>query len=240
MKNTIAMWRVVGTLVLLGVAYFLVFRGGTGSSLFDAVESGDLDGVRASLHRNPKLIGSRREGLTLLHVAAEAGQTDVARYLVDAGLDVDAPGGRGDYSPLFNASVKCREGVADALLSAGANVNFRARDGETPLLVSVPRCPVRMVAFLLERGADANATDADHETPLELAAVSDNGPALVRTLLGHGAAVSDQLVAKLKHRRDEQGMSKSLEEVISLLEENNARPANVKSPLPPKPGPDEP
>ena len=59
------------------------------TKLHEAVRGGDLDGMRKLLEANPSLASSRSEtdarGTYPLHVAAEFGQADAARVLLEYG-----------------------------------------------------------------------------------------------------------------------------------------------------------
>ncbi len=87
---------------------------------------GDSDSVKELLQGDSSLIERRYpslnigttagrmltlKGATLLHVAAEFGQVDVARLLLNAGADVNAPAltdpdGQGGQSPIFHAATQ--------------------------------------------------------------------------------------------------------------------------------------
>ncbi len=101
-------------------------------------------------------------GDTLLHVAAAAYATDVARALVAAGADVRARNRRG-AEPLHYAA-----------------------DGGPTLRTWNPRAQARVVAFLIEAGADPNAVDKSGVAPLHRA-VRTRCTGAVRALLEGGA-----------------------------------------------------
>jgi Ankyrin repeats (3 copies)/Ankyrin repeat len=111
---------------------------------------GDLDSVRELLQRSPSLIERRYptlnigttagrmltlKGATLLHVAAEFGQAEVARWLLDIGADVNAPAlidsdGLGGQTPIFHSATQGGNLGIDLvrlLLSRGADLNVRCR-----------------------------------------------------------------------------------------------------------------
>jgi ankyrin repeat protein len=111
---------------------------------------GDSDSVEELLQEDSSLIERRYpslnigttagrmltlKGATLLHVAAEFGQAEVARLLLDAGADVNAPAlidtdGKGGQGPIFHAATQNGDfgiEVMRLLLSWGANLNSRFR-----------------------------------------------------------------------------------------------------------------
>ena len=73
-----------------------------------------------------------------------------------------------------------------AEIARGADVNARARDGDTPLHWAAAYNSPAAVEALLEAGADADARDGDGATPLHWAAANDR-PAAVHALLAGGA-----------------------------------------------------
>lgn len=85
-----------------------------------------------------------------------------------------------------------REGRTTAVrefLAAGADVNARNAQGETPLSLAVGLKRKAVVRLLLEAGADPNAADGDGQTAL-MAAADLRGPELARLLIDAGADVN--------------------------------------------------
>jgi ankyrin repeat protein len=111
---------------------------------------GDSDRISDLLHEDHSLIERRYpslsigttagrmltlKGATLLHVAAEFGQVEVATLLLDTGADVNATAlmdseGHGGQSPIFHAATQNGDrgiGVVRLLISRGADLNLRCR-----------------------------------------------------------------------------------------------------------------
>jgi ankyrin repeat protein len=102
-----------------------------------------LDSDRGLVHRRfPELefgsTGARRltlKGATLLHVAAEYGNLDAARLLLDRAADVNAPAtvddaGIGGQTPIFHAVTQFNDfglPMAQLLIERGADLTVRAR-----------------------------------------------------------------------------------------------------------------
>ena len=102
----------------------------------------DADAIKAALTATPSLLDHRTTltsaftslvGVSLLHVAAEYGNLDAARALVEAGADVNAPAavdehGLNGHTPLFhtvNSIGNRSEPIMRLLLAAGAKPDIR-------------------------------------------------------------------------------------------------------------------
>ena len=124
-----------------------------------------------------------------LVAAVRSGDYAVARALVAAGSDVDAPEPDGTTA-LHWAVQQDRAGIAKLLLRAGADANAANRYGLTPLLLAGTNGNPETAALLLDAGANPNLATPEGETPLMTAARTGN-PDVLRRLLTHGARVDD-------------------------------------------------
>lgn len=90
---------------------------------------------------------------------------------------------------LVDAILDGRTRHAEALLSAGVNVDYDARGDGTPLLVAALKGDFDMVKTLLEAGADVNKASPGSGTPL-LVAARRGDESMVKTLLDAGADIN--------------------------------------------------
>jgi len=103
---------------------FVILLSGCTASINDVVLKGDLNDVISIVNSDRSKIHNREDGETLLHIAANSGYTDIVKYLVSQGADVNSKAESGD-TPLHNA-VGIGNGnieIAKYLVSQGAKVN---------------------------------------------------------------------------------------------------------------------
>jgi len=94
------------------------------------------------------------DGETLLHRAAMSGNTDIAKFLIDNGADVNAKGFK-DSRPLHWACLFKQFDVAKLLLDSGADVNaFNYK--QTPIFYAVHQKHIELVNLLIKRGASVD------------------------------------------------------------------------------------
>jgi len=105
--------------------------------LHSTVKHGDLAGIKTLLNENRELANSRSEtdarGIYPLHVAAEFGQGDAARLLLEYGADVSLLDSENDAIALGWAAFFGRPEVVAVLLEAGSEPSQRNKNGLTPL-----------------------------------------------------------------------------------------------------------
>ena len=108
-------------------------------------------------------------GWTVLHHAANWGNTKVVKALIKAGADPNAKTNSGGI-PLQWAASWGRAEVVKVLLKAGVNPNAKNKDGWAALHYAVCYGHAEVVNLLLEAGVDINAKNKDGLTALHLAA----------------------------------------------------------------------
>ncbi len=121
--------------------------------------------------------------------AAQKGDLDVVRKLVQDGVNVDEP--QVDGATALHWAVNENDiTMARFLLEAGADANARNRVGAPPILSAAVNGNAELLALLLDAGADPNMqVSATGDTPLMLAARTGI-PEAVTLLLDKGADVN--------------------------------------------------
>ena len=96
------------------------------------------------------------------------------------------------HAGALNEAAGRRDAVAvDQLLQAGADVNARGRNDETPLMAAALAGDTTIAEVLLEHGADVMARNRGGLTPLHAAAYAGSAE-VARMLLEHGAELEDR------------------------------------------------
>lgn len=108
-------------------------------------------------------------GATALHVAAVQGHTDLLKFLLRHGVQIDARDKSG-WTPLMWAVSRRRLAAIKTLLRVGANRNLSAGDGTTALMLAVQFGGLETVNLLLAGKCNVNAKDIQGNTALKLAA----------------------------------------------------------------------
>lgn len=185
---TTAPLSLVACSVVLALATASAEAAGPDLRLIEAVRAQDHATIRTLVPRAD--MGAREpDGTTALHWAAYWDDQDTVSLLVRAGADVNARNELG-ATPLWLAASEGRAAMVDQLLRAGAKPNVALALGETPLMAASRAGSVEAVKQLIARGADVNAKEQARGQTALMWAVSERHPAVVRTLLEVGAAVS--------------------------------------------------
>ena len=129
---------------------------GESNALCDAVRSGDLRAVKEQLAKGVDINGGDREfGVTALSWAALLNDTEIAKFLIEEGADVNVRS-RDGSTPLHSAAFLGRTEIAELLIQKGAEVNPKNYRDETPLDASmVDWETTKFIAGLLAIKVDA-------------------------------------------------------------------------------------
>jgi hypothetical protein len=159
-------------------------------SLLSAILDDDRAKVKELLRAAPRLATEPMEkarlawelphwiyvGDTPLHAAAAGYRVEIAKLLLAAGANVNAPGKHRLATPLHYAAdgsperdAKRQVAMIQLLLEAGADVHAHDKNGATPLHRAVRTRCVEAVKCLLEAGADPTMRNKPGSTAFHLA-----------------------------------------------------------------------
>ena len=148
--------------------------------LREAVESGDLERVRALLKA---AFSEKADGVTALHVAAALGEVEAARMLLDAGDDVNAEDAAHGIA-LHYAVRRGQTAMVALLLERGSDDSLRKK-WRTPMELAAKRGFVDIVRLLVEHGADGGPESL-------IIAARQKDRRIVECLVERGAWVGEQ------------------------------------------------
>jgi uncharacterized protein len=189
------------------------------TGLMVASERGRADIIKSLLDHKADPNAAGRDGTTALMLAAENNQPEIVKLLVGRGADPNKQDNNGWTAVLkaaYQGNSKCIEILAShskleldrallvatlmertdavkALVDNGAEVDFRASDGRTPLILAAGKGNKDIVQLLLQDGADASLTDQAGQTAQAVAA--EKGFSDIAELLRHAPAPSGTPVA---------------------------------------------
>ena len=164
------------------------------------IEPFTLANVKAFGERGADIRTPDGPGWKWIYRAAYDGNSEILRYLLEAGVPATADLGGGTtalYTVAYMSHLPKRDniGSASVLVANGADVNaFNPWSGDTPLL-ALARCgDPRLAAYLISKGAQSNTLNKLGESPLFRTIDAWNSPwsvhnyEMVRVLLEGGAS----------------------------------------------------
>lgn len=189
------------------------------TALMVAAERGRADIVKLLLDHKADPNVAAQDASTALMLAAENNQPEIVKLLIGRGADPNRQDNNGWTAVLkaaYQGNAKCieilashskleldrallvatlmaRKDAVKVLLDNGAEVDFRASDGRTPLILAAGKGNKDIVELLLQAGADASLRDQAGQTAQAVAAAKGFND--IAELLRHAPAPSGTPVA---------------------------------------------
>ncbi len=144
--------------------------------LYEAAAAGQLPRVAELVEADPACLNAHApDGFTALGLAAFFGHAVLVEWLLAKGADPNVGSTnsmrvRPLHSAAANSDHTMAEGIAKALLAAGAEPNVRQEGGYTPLHEAALSGKVGLTRLLLNHGADPSLATDDGTLPADLAA----------------------------------------------------------------------
>lgn len=142
--------------------------------LFDAARIGRVDMIEPLITAGTNVDAYDQRGFTPLILAAYSGHASAVEALIAAGADPCRPDAAQGNTAQMGVAFKGDDAIAERLLKAGCDVNFRNKAGQTALMMAALFSRTRQVELLLAAGADPAIADAGGRTASALAAAQGN------------------------------------------------------------------
>jgi ankyrin repeat protein len=170
-----------------GLGIILLVSGcGPSMALHEAIEEGQTEKALTLIAEGKCLKDVTYDGDTPLHYAAHYGNAEVAKALIDAGVDLEPTTRTYRFKPLYYAASRGHVAVSRLLVEKGANVESENARGGSALLLASLNGHTAVAQLLIEHGADMNRQVGDNTTPL-VGAARFGHVSTVKLLLEKGA-----------------------------------------------------
>ncbi len=133
--------------------------------LIIAAREGHFDLAKMLLDQHAKARDRNAFGDSALMLAALHGNLELVRLIAAYGGEVNGPG----WTPLHYCAWGGYTDVCSQLVELGANVNARAPNGTTPLMMASREGKIETARWLLQHGADAKIKNDADATALDWA-----------------------------------------------------------------------
>ncbi|MFC1724439.1 ankyrin repeat domain-containing protein [candidate division KSB1 bacterium] len=216
--------------IILIMVLSLCFSSLFSQSLQDAAKNGKLDEVKKLLMNDPDLLNNRdRMNKTALHIACENGHTELVKFLVEKGANVNIT----DYDfkkPLLWAAEKGHREILDILLNNNADKSATDINGKSAVHLAVENGFTDLVEWLLSNGFDLNSRALHDVTLLHSAAMSGQNN-MVRRLIEKGLNVDVKNVYGKTplHYAASYGKNETVELLLKLGANINVKAVNGKT-----------
>jgi ankyrin repeat protein len=164
-----------------------------GQALRVVILEKDLALTQALVRAGIPVNGETRDHSTPLLTSISMKTSDITRFLVESGADVNQPGSYG-VTPLVGAVKYDYDSpeIAELLLARGAEVDLvPPSPGLTALGAAAEEGEIELVRLFLRHGAKVDLEDVNHMTPLERA-TSSGHEEVVSELLARGSRIEKE------------------------------------------------
>ena len=125
------------------------FFGNKNDALIKAAKKGDMNKVERLIENGADIKAKDKSGSTSLDWAAYGGHTDVVKFLIKKGEDIN--------TALISAALGGQIDLVQLLIEKNANVNAAYEEGSTPLIFAAMSGHTNVVRLLIDNGADVKA-----------------------------------------------------------------------------------
>ncbi len=155
------------------------------AELFDAVKTGDLEGVKSALAAGAGIKAKDEYGESALIYGAQGDSLEIVKLLLENGAKIDFKGEQ-SRTPLHYAINKQKTRIAEYLIGKGADINAKDTKRRSVLYQATEMRNDEIVRLLIEKGADVNIVTRGNTSCLSLAASRADNLDMVKLFVAAG------------------------------------------------------
>jgi 7,8-dihydropterin-6-yl-methyl-4-(beta-D-ribofuranosyl)aminobenzene 5'-phosphate synthase len=175
----------------LSLFFCLLFVPCLKAEIHKVAMDGNLEEAKALIAKDPSLTDAKDEmGRTPLHLACYGGHTELVKFLLAKGADIEAEFANG-ATPLFWAIPEGHIDIVKLLIHEGGDIQARQNDGTSLLHIAAVSGRKEIAELLIDKGLDPNTKQNEGSNPLTYA-VSRGHRDVAELLIARGADVNIQ------------------------------------------------
>ena len=128
--------------------------------LIEAVEYGMYKETQAFLTAGFPTETETKDGVPLLNIAVRNGDVEICRLLMSYGAKLNIIARDRCTSPVIDAVMAQKTNIAELLIDAGADVDFKNRNGQSALIIAIGARMEAISHMLIDKGADVKIKDS--------------------------------------------------------------------------------
>ena len=148
--------------------------------------------LQALIDHGAHVDAKRKDGTNALMCACRTGQSEIVKFLLEAGADVNITNANGSTSLHVAIIGDCSNETLEKIVQQGAAVNAMGNRGKTALIHACESAKTESVKLLLKKGADPNISDDKGYTSLHAVVSGRCTDNALEDLITHGAYLDAQ------------------------------------------------
>lgn len=159
--------------IVVFVSLFLCQLGFSQQDVFEIARKGTLDEMKSLIEQNPTQLNSvNKDGYSLLVLATYRGNNEVAKFLIECGVDLNGTSNYG--TPLMAAVVKGNEEMTKVLLEHKADTSIADPSGNTALIYASIFKKYEIAEMLVNAKANIELKDIRGNSALDYAKMTND------------------------------------------------------------------